>query len=97
MPLFFDLIGLLYILFGVACLVWVVLGTLLLPGTCPVRAVVAADGAGDGLEQTVKGLLWLRRTGLWRGTVVIEDRGLDPRGMALARTLARQEGVEFTV
>ena len=96
MPLFLDLIGLLFILFGVACLAWMALGALLLPGLCPVRAVVAAEGAGDGLEQTVKGLLWLRRTGLWRGTVVIEDRGLDPAGMALARTLARQEGVEFT-
>ena len=50
--------------------------------------VVDAQGDGGGLEQTVKALLWLRRTGLWWGEVVIRDRGLDAGGLALARALA---------
>ena len=51
----------------------------------------------DGeLEQAVRGLLWLRRTGLWRGTVVIRDEGLDERGLALARTLSLRWGVELS-
>ena len=42
------------------------------------------------------GLLWLRRTGLWWGDVVIEDCGLDRDGMALARALGSRTGVEFS-
>lgn len=81
--------------FGTACLVWLAYGWLLLPGSCPVQAVVLACGEGEGLEHTVKGLLWLRRTGLWHGTVSIRDTGLSREGLLLARTLARQEGVEL--
>ena len=82
--------------FGLVGLGWLALGALLLPGVCPARMVVDAQGDGGGLEQTVKALLWLRRTGLWRGAVVIDDHGLDERGAALARTLAGQRGVYFT-
>ena len=82
--------------FGLVSLGWLVMGLLLLPGSCAARMVVAAQGGADGLEQTVKALLWLRRTGLWRGEVVIEDRGLDGDGAALARTLAAKNGVLFS-
>ena len=82
--------------FGLVCLGWLALGLALLPGGCAARMVVAARGRGDGLEQTVKAALWLRRTGLWRGEVVIEDCGLDGDGAALARTLAQGDGVIFT-
>ena len=37
--------------FGMACLVWLAYGWLLLPGRCPVRAEVLAEGSGEGLEQ----------------------------------------------
>ena len=47
------------------------------------------------MEHTVSGLLWLRRTGLWRGTVVIHDHGLNPEGLAVAMALAVQDGVEL--
>ena len=82
--------------FGLVSLGWLALGALLLPGVCPARMVNDAKGDGAGLEQTVKALLWLRRTGLWWGEVVIEDRGLDGDGAALARALARESGVFFT-
>lgn len=82
--------------FGLVSLGWLAVGALLLPGVCPARMVVDAKGPGDGLEQTVKALLWLRRTGLWWGEVVIEDCGLDREGSALARALAEQNGVEFS-
>lgn len=92
-----DFLTALLAAFGLMCLVWLALGWLLRPaGSCPARMTVAARGAGEGLEQTVRSLLWLRRTGLWRGELVIEDRGLDGDGLALARTLAGESGVSFS-
>ena len=82
--------------FGLVCLGWLALGALLLPGRCAARLVVSARGGGEGLEQTVKGLLWLRRTGLYRGEIVIENCGLDGDGAALARALAEKGGVCFS-
>ena len=82
--------------FGLVSLGWLALGALLLPGRCDARLTVSARGGGEGLEQTVMGLLWLRRTGLWRGELVIEDCGLDGNGLALARTLAGKHGVSFS-
>lgn len=92
----FELLSVLLAAFGLVSLVWLAVGALLLPGVCPARMVVDAKGSGEGLEQTVKALLWLRRTGLWWGEVVIEDCGLSREGEALARTLAEQSGVEFS-
>ena len=82
--------------FGLVSLGWLALGLLLLPGGCAVRVVVAARDGADGLEQTVKAMLWLRRAGLWRGEVVIEDCGLNGDGAALARALAEENGVSFS-
>lgn len=82
--------------FGLVSLGWLALGALLLPGVCPARMVIEARGGGEGLEQSVKALLWLRRTGLWWGEVVIEDCGLSREGEALARALAGQNGVAFS-
>ena len=44
----------------------------------------------------MKAALWLERSGLWRGAVVIEDAGLSEAGAALARALAEETGVAFT-
>lgn len=82
--------------FGLVSLGWLALGALLLPGVCPARMVIEARGVGEGLEQTVKALLWLRRTGLWWGEVVIEDCGLSREGEALARALAQRGDVAFS-
>lgn len=92
----FQFLAVLLAAFGLVSLGWLALGALLLPGVCPARMVVDAKGSGEGLEQTVKALLWLRRTGLWWGEVVIEDCGLNREGEALARALAEQNGVEFS-
>lgn len=92
----FQFIGILLAAFGLVSLGWLAMGALLLPGGCSARMVVAARGDGDGLEQTVRWALWLRRTGLWRGAVVIEDRGLTGEGRTLARLLAEEGGVSFT-
>lgn len=78
---------------GLVCLIWLAVGRLLLPVICPTRVVVTASESGDGLEQTVKGLLWLRGSGLWRGMLVIEDGGLNREGLALAQMLAQRDGV----
>lgn len=82
--------------FGLVSLGWLALGALLLPERCNTRLTVSARGSGEGLEQTVRGLLWLRRTGLWRGELVIEDCGLDEDGLILARALAGKKGVSFS-
>lgn len=91
-----QFIAVLLAAFGLVSLGWLGLGLLLLPGSCASRMVVAAWGNGGGLEHTVKGLLWLRHMGLWRGEVVIEDHGLDEDGAALARILAEERGVLFS-
>ena len=92
----FQFLAVLLAAFGLVSLGWLAIGALLLPAVCPARMVVEAKGSGDGLEQSVKAILWLRRTGLWWGDVVIEDCGLDREGVALARALADQNGVEFS-
>ena len=92
----FPFFAILLAAFGLVSLGWLALGALLLPGRCDARLTVPARDGGDGLEQTVKALLWLRRSGLWRGEIVIEDRGLDEGGAALARTLAGKNGVFFS-
>ena len=92
----YQFLAILLAAFGLVSVSWLALGALLLPGRCAARFVVSARGGGEGLEQTVKGLLWLRRTGLWRGEIVIEDCGLDRDGAALARALAEKNGVCFS-
>ena len=80
---------------GMACVIWLAYGWLLMPESNPLRVVVTATGMGEGVEQTVKGLLWLRKNHLWRGTVSIQDGGLTREGLDLVMTVARHEGVEF--
>ena len=92
----FQFLAALLAAFGLVSLGWLALGFLLLPGGCAARMVVDAKGGADGLEQTVKGLLWLRHSGLWRGEIVIKDCGLDEHGGLLARALGSQDGVVFS-
>lgn len=91
----FQFFGVLLAAFGLVSLGWLALGTLLLPAGCPARTVITGRGRGDGLEQAVRAMVWLRRSGLWRGAVVIEDGGLDETGQALARALAARYHLEL--
>ena len=52
--------------------------------------VVWGRGAGEGLEQRVRALVWLQSCGLLRCNVVIADAGLDEEGRALAARLVRR-------
>lgn len=84
-----------FAVFGMACVIWLAYGWLLLPESCPLCVVVTATGMGEGVEQTVRALVWLRKNHLWKGTVSIRDGGLTREGLKLVMALARQEGVEF--
>lgn len=58
----------------------------------PMRAkdaviLLPGRGAGEDLEQNVRSCLLLRRWGVLRQEIVIQDRGLNPEGLALARQL----------
>lgn len=97
MALFLEFLTALLAAFGLVCLGWLAFGKMILPvggEGLTVRAVVLAKGDGGGLEQTMAGLLWLRRTGLWRGRILIVDRGLSPEGLAVARRYTDHSGVE---
>jgi hypothetical protein len=71
-----------------AVLVWWLFGRLLrpLPGTS-IRVLIPGRGDGNGLEQAVRGLIWLRSLGLLRCPVVIGDIDLTPEGWELALRL----------
>ena len=86
MYLAFTVLGLLAA-FGLLALCWLLLGRLLLPIPLNLTVSLTGHGDGEGLEQGVRALHWLRRTGLWRGDIRIVDGGLSPRGLAVARQL----------
>lgn len=86
MYLAFTVLGLLAA-FGLLALCWLLLGRLLLPVPLNLTVSLTGHGDGEGLEQGVRALHWLRRTGLWRGDIRIVDGGLSPRGLAVARQL----------
>ena len=98
MTLFFEIVISLLAAFGLVSLGWLAFGRMVLPiggADASIQAVVTAKNRGDGLEQAVSGLMWLRRTGLWRGEILIRDGGLDLEGAALAEKLAAYPGVEY--
>jgi hypothetical protein len=76
---------------GLLSLGWSLFGRMLTPvGPGAVYAVVPASGGGEGLEQTVRGLLWLRGGELAGLTVLVADTGLNEQGRQLAEGLCRQ-------
>ena len=52
--------------------------------------VVMIRGPGDGAEQRVRSLMWLRSCGLRRCRVVLADGGMDETGRQLVRTMTRR-------
>ena len=75
---------------GLVFLLWMLVVRRLLPLSDKygiVVTVVRGKGNGEGLEQRVRELLWLRQSNLFRGNIVIVDCGLNEQGRALARLL----------
>lgn len=82
---------------GLLSLSWLLLGHILTPaGNGETVSLVAGKGDGETLEQSVRGLLWLRGGGLLTGSVVIVDCGLTSTGRAVAAALClREPGIEI--
>lgn len=60
------------------------------------RLLIPGTGAGDGLEQAVRGAMWLRSLGLLRCPVAIVDVDLTQEGKQLAlRLTSRWSGVQL--
>lgn len=76
---------------GLALMGWWLFGQLLrpIPGA-EIRAVICGEGDGDGLEQSVRCLMFLRSLGLLRCPVRIQDAGLSSGGRRLAQELCRR-------
>ena len=80
---------------GLAGLGWWLLGRLLRPlqgqSAC---VLLPGRGGGEGLEQTVRGFIWLRSLGVVKVPILVADLGLDPAGREVALKLcARWPGV----
>ena len=75
---------------GLLAMGWILFGKLVTPAGIHTRvyAVIPASGGGEGLEQAVEGLLWLRGGELARFSIVIADCGLNPQGRAAAAALS---------
>ena len=73
---------------------WSLKGTLLLPVRCGRRTALeirlAVSGAEPRLEETLSALVWLRENGTLKGSIVIEDRGMDAETREMARLLSRR-------
>ena len=80
---------------GLTGALWWLLGRMLrpLPGGSAF-VLLRGTGEGNGLEQTVRGFIWLRRLGVMNSPILIADLGLNPRGREIAlRLCARWPGV----
>lgn len=93
MRYFIETLGVLLAGAGLFIFGWLLLGRLLAPigAKGPVWAVLPAAGDGQTLEHDLRGLLWLRASGMACLRVVIADCGLDRQGRELAALLARRE------
>ncbi len=59
-------------------------------GAVPVFAVVPAVGDGEGLEQTLRHLHWLREEKLSCFTILVVNGSLTPAGLETVQALARK-------
>ncbi len=96
--MFFDLIATFAVAGAVVLFIWLLRGLLLMPVKKGVHTkltvVLSVDGAEPCLEQTVRGLCWLRSNGALPGNVVISDAGMDEETLNVAKRLVlSQSGV----
>jgi hypothetical protein len=54
-----------------------------------VSSLIAVRGEAEQLEQTVDGLIWLKKSGAVRSNVLIADFGLSESGRKMAELLAK--------
>lgn len=74
---------------GMCCTVCMLYSQMLRPHAAHgTWAVVWGFGSGEGMEQRVRSLMWLRSCGLLRCSLMLADGGLDEEGRALAVRLA---------
>lgn len=84
-----ELVMILVTLAGGCCLLCALYGQMLQPDSAQgCWTVVWGRGAGEELEQRVRGLMWLHSCGLLHCTVVVADDGLNAVGRELAVRLA---------
>ena len=96
MPIFLQIaiaVAAAAVLFGV---IWTVYGALRTPVRCGqgtgVHTVVSVRGSAEGLEQTLRGLVWLQQNGAVVGQIAIVDCGLDEEGRVLSRLAVKKHG-----
>ena len=93
MRYFVETLGILLAGAGLFIFGWMLFGRLLAPvgAKGPIIAVLPAAGSGETLEHDLRGLLWLRESGMACLRVVIADCGLNEEGRELASLLSRRE------
>ncbi len=76
---------------GIGTCFWCVAGAVLLPADRRCGAVVTLhlQGDADGLEQELRALRWLHKSGLYCAEVQLYDCGLSDEGRKLAEKLAK--------
>ena len=95
MSLLWETLAAVACVLGLSFLGWWLFGRLLRPIPAEgVRVLLPGRKDGDGLEQTVRAMIWLRSLGLLNCPVVIADVDLTPAGRELAlRLAARWPGI----
>lgn len=90
-----NLLAVLILCSGFVFLLWEFKGWLLKPilggRSTSITVVVSAKGAAPELEQTISGLLWLKRNGTLNADILIIDEGLDDEAAMKARLLSTED------
>ena len=74
--------------------IWSLLGSLKTPvrsgQSTGVTTVVTVQDSGEGLEQTLKSLIWLQENGTMPGQIILADAGLNDEGKILTRLIVKK-------
>lgn len=84
---------------GIVFLCWLLRGLMLTPLRLGHRSrltvLLRVTGPEPGLEETLSGLLWLKKNGTLPADIVVEDAGMDDETKAVAALMARGGGVSL--
>ena len=96
MELFADIVIAVVMCLALAAVIWSLKGLLLTPvrrrERADVFAVIVARGDAQGLEQAVRGLMWLQDSGRAQMGIIIADSGMDDEARRRAELLAEKNG-----